>query len=122
MFTVSVRERFAAAHRLVGMDENLHGHTYAVSVSVAKPKLNSEGIAYDFRNLKQTLRKIIGQLDHRYLNELKIFSKKEPTAENIAVFVYEEFQSALPEARIQSVEVAESENAKVIYKKTKENE
>lgn len=110
-------DHFAAAHKLEGLDESLHGHSYAVWVSIARPGLDSQGIAYDFRNLKQILKKIVNQLDHQYLNELKLFNSKNPTAENIAVFVYDEMERALPDHAIQSVEVAESDHAKIKYEK-----
>lgn len=122
MFTVSVRDRFAAAHRLDGLDEPLHGHSYAVSISIARPGLDSTGIAYDFRDLKRILKTIVNRLDHQYLNELEMFDSKNPTAENIAVFIYEELKRALPGDAVQSVEVAESDTARVTYQNRVEPE
>lgn len=113
MFTVSVQEKFAAAHRLPGLGEGLHGHTYAVRVSVERPDLDPQGIACDFRVLKRTLRTVVEALDHRYLNDLEFFSGKNPTAENIALYIYETFARAEPSVR--SVEVAESDTAQVTY-------
>ena len=128
MFTVSVKEQFAAAHRLPELGEGLHGHTYAVRVSVERPGIDRQGIACDFRILKRTLRTIVEPLDHQYLNDLGIFSGKNPTAENIAVYVYEAFAQALvrdasseterTHPLVRSVEVAESDTARVTYEKT----
>ena len=42
----------------------------------------------DFKLLNQTLKDVAATLDHRCLNELPMFEDVNPTAENIARYVY----------------------------------
>ena len=60
---------FSAAHFLVfgdGESEALHGHDYRVRVELTGP-LDSDGLVYDFVELRRRLRRRIEALDHRVL-------------------------------------------------------
>jgi 6-pyruvoyltetrahydropterin/6-carboxytetrahydropterin synthase len=74
---------FEAAHRLAwhpGKCRNLHGHSYRLEVTVAGP-LDGNGVVVDFDLLKEIVdREVIGQWDHRDLNEVI----DNPTAELLA--------------------------------------
>jgi 6-pyruvoyltetrahydropterin/6-carboxytetrahydropterin synthase len=57
MFLVTKEFRFESAHFLpkyYGKCENLHGHSYRLQVTVKIPKLNDDGLAYDFVNSKKS--------------------------------------------------------------------
>jgi queuosine biosynthesis protein QueD len=119
IYTLTIREHFDAAHALVGYPgqcRNLHGHTWDVEVSVRGTELDEVGIVYDFNGLKANLREILGQYDHRYLNEIAPFDTVNATAENLARVIYEQMVELLPEG-IELVEVAvwESPIAKLTY-------
>jgi len=60
--------RFSAAHFITfgGQCERLHGHNYALSLTVEGP-LTADSYVYDFGLLKETLRRISYTLDHRFL-------------------------------------------------------
>ena len=91
MYEVRVTADFAAAHFLRdynGKCENLHGHNYKVYAHVRGELLNDGGMLLDFTKLKGALRKVIGQLDHTNLNDLKYFNQN-PSAERIATYIYE---------------------------------
>ena len=91
MYEVRVTADFAAAHFLRdynGKCENLHGHNYKVYAHVRGERLNEGGMLLDFTKLKGALRKVIGQLDHTNLNDLKYFNQN-PSAERIATYIYE---------------------------------
>lgn len=84
-FKVSVGEgnlRFGAAHfiTLGGKCERLHGHNYAVSVTLEGP-LAPDRYVFDFVVLKDILRRITDALDHRFLlplhNELLSMQESE---------------------------------------------
>jgi 6-pyruvoyltetrahydropterin/6-carboxytetrahydropterin synthase len=92
MYEVSVDETFAAAHNLRnyhGKCEDLHGHNYKVRVVLAGKELDEAGLLYDFVHLKKVIRDVIGGLDHKYLNELAPFDTVNPSAENMAKYIYE---------------------------------
>ena len=91
MYEVRVTADFAAAHFLRdynGKCENLHGHNYKVYAHVRGELLNEGGMLLDFTKLKGALRKVIGQLDHTNLNDMKYFNQN-PSAERIATYIYE---------------------------------
>ena len=123
MYEVSVDETFAAAHNLrnyKGKCENLHGHNYKVRVTLAGEELDSTGLLYDFVHLKQAIQVVIRSLDHVYLNEFPPFDVLNPSAENIARYIYQETAKQLPKARngaaIASITVWESDLTAATYR------
>jgi len=86
--------KFDAAHNLVsykGKCEKLHGHTYEL-VIVLEGTPDNEGMIIDFVELKEIVKKeVIDILDHSYINEII----PQPTAENIAVWVWNRLESKL---------------------------
>ena len=86
---------FSGAHHLVGYDgpcEKLHGHTWTVRVTVEAP-VGPSGLAFDFVDLKRIVKaSAIDRLDHSYLNELI----PNPSAEHIALWIWDRLASNLP--------------------------
>jgi 6-pyruvoyltetrahydropterin/6-carboxytetrahydropterin synthase len=123
MYEVYVDESFAAAHNLRGYKgkcEDLHGHNYKVRVTLEGKELDSVGLLYDFVHLKQVIHQVIGALDHKYLNELKPFDVLNPSAENIARYIYDETAKHLRQApngpRVASITVWESDVTAATYR------
>ena len=123
MYEVSVDETFAAAHNLrnyYGKCENLHGHNYKVRVILAGKELDDTGLLYDFVHLKRVIQEVIGSLDHKYLNELPPFDKINPSAENIAWYIFDSSAQKLPKspngAVISSVTVWETDTSAATYR------
>ncbi|MDR0956649.1 MAG: 6-carboxytetrahydropterin synthase QueD, partial [Endomicrobium sp.] len=93
-YKLSVTKNFAAAHCLReynGKCENLHGHNWKIRVAFWGTKLDDKGMLVDFTDIKRHLYKIISYLDHKFLNEISPFDKINPTAENIAMFIFKQF-------------------------------
>jgi 6-pyruvoyltetrahydropterin/6-carboxytetrahydropterin synthase len=123
MYEVSVDESFAAAHNLRnyhGKCEDLHGHNYKVRVTLAGKELDASGLLYDFVHLKQVIQGVIRSLDHKYLNELKPFDALNPSAENIARYIYDETAKQLLKSAngtgVASVTVWETDTAAATYR------
>ncbi len=119
MFELKIRTRFAAAHQLRMVTqkcENLHGHNWRVEVCVRGEELDEAGVLIDFGVLKNHLKAIIGDLDHKFLNELDAFDGN-PSSERIAVYIAERLQSRLPGSgtQVSSVSAWESEDACATY-------
>ena len=98
MYMVTVRGGFSAAHNLRGYHgncEKLHGHNWKVEAVITAEELNKDGLAIDFREAKQLLKKVLKEIDHAYLNELPEFKEVNPTSENIAHFIYAKFNKLL---------------------------
>jgi 6-pyruvoyltetrahydropterin/6-carboxytetrahydropterin synthase len=123
MYEVSVDETFAAAHNLRnyhGKCEDLHGHNYKVRVVLAGQELDETGLLYDFVHLKGVIREVIGSLDHKYLNELVPFDTVNPSAENVAKYIYERTSQGLRKspngAAISQVTVWETDTSAATYR------
>jgi 6-pyruvoyltetrahydropterin/6-carboxytetrahydropterin synthase len=123
MYEVSVDETFAAAHNLRGYKgkcENLHGHNYKVRVTLSGKEVDSVGLLYDFVHLKQVIQSVIRSLDHKYLNELPPFDVLNPSAENIARYIYDQTSKQLHQAPngagVSSITVWESDVTAATYR------
>jgi len=105
---------FEAAHFIYnhpGKCRNLHGHSYKLFVSLEGAVNPETGMIIDFDDLSKVVNeKIIIRMDHRFLNDLIPLS----TAENIAVWIWDELKPALPE--LCQIEVFETLDNSVIYR------
>jgi 6-pyruvoyltetrahydropterin/6-carboxytetrahydropterin synthase len=123
MYEVSVDETFAAGHALRGYKgkcENVHGHNYKVRVTLAGKELDATGLLYDFVHLKQVIQGVIRSLDHRFLNEFAPFDTVNPSAENIARYIYDQTVNQLVQpasgAGIASITVWETDVTAATYR------
>lgn len=109
--------KFDAAHNLVsykGKCEKLHGHTYRLVV-VLDGVPDREGMIMDFLELKEIVgEKVLKKLDHSYINDIL----KQPSAENIAVWVWQQLEEGVrrENCRLYEVQVWETEISGVIYR------
>ena len=122
MFELDICKEFSAAHSLKGYPGNcssLHGHNWKVQVFVRSGALDGIGIALDFKTLKKELDAILAELDHRYLNDLDLFARCNPTSENLAKYIYQRLSGAVNDAekgiRVSKVRVCESEHSGAAY-------
>ena len=93
MFVLKIVTDFASAHSLrdyPGDCSRLHGHNWQVEVMVSSQVLDESGIAIDFREIKKQTKVVVKRLDHQYLNEIQPFDVLNPTAENIAKYLFDE--------------------------------
>lgn len=103
--SVCRKEQFNAAHRLYNPawpDEkneavfgkcnnpNFHGHNYELVVRIIGEPDPETGYVYDLKKLKEVIREsVIKRFDHKNLNlDTEEFRNVNPTAENIAVVIY----------------------------------
>ena len=124
MFEVRVEADFAAAHFLKdynGKCGNLHGHNYKVFAHVRGNYLNKGGMLLDFSKLKDALRKTCKILDHTNLNDFPFFNQN-PSAEKIALFIFENIKKELNESKdiqkepfLYAVDVFETETSRARY-------
>ena len=97
-FTLKVETEISSAHQLVGYIGDcarLHGHNWRIRVEVIAQDLDDIGVAVDFKVLKSLLKEITSPLDHQNLNEIEPFNKINPTAENLAKYIFEEYKKVL---------------------------
>jgi 6-pyruvoyltetrahydropterin/6-carboxytetrahydropterin synthase len=98
MFEVTIEESFAAGHALRnyrGKCENVHGHNYRCQVTLQGQELDSIGLLVDFVELKRVVHSVLDRMDHQWLNEFPPFDAINPSAENMARYIYEEVHAGL---------------------------
>jgi 6-pyruvoyltetrahydropterin/6-carboxytetrahydropterin synthase len=120
MYKIRVKEFFSSAHFLrnyKGKCENLHGHNWKVEIVVARRSLDQNGMVMDFSDLKKILKEVLSELDHKCLNNLDYFKKKNPSSEEIAHYIYLKISRRLPKnIKVEEVIVWETPKACAIYK------
>jgi 6-pyruvoyltetrahydropterin/6-carboxytetrahydropterin synthase len=119
-YTLKIVTDFASAHTLrdyPGQCSRMHGHNWKVEAEVEATRLDEVGMGIDFKVIKQHTRAIGDRLDHRYLNEIPPFDQINPTAENIAAYMYRELAAAINTAdiKVKAITLWETERACVRY-------
>jgi 6-pyruvoyltetrahydropterin/6-carboxytetrahydropterin synthase len=130
--TVCRKEHFNAAHRLFNpqwddsrnelvfgkcANKNYHGHNYDLVVKV-KGEIDQEtGYVIDVKELKNIIREhILDKLDHHNLNvEVEEFRWLNPTAENIAVTIWQILRKVIDKSLDLSITLFETERNFVEY-------
>lgn len=120
MYEVSVTSTFSGAHFLKGYQgkcEELHGHNWKIEATAEAKNLDKTGLSIDFKKLKENLSTVLKGLDHTCLNELTYFNQNNPSAENIAKFIYEKLAKLVNNkiARLKKISVWETENSCASY-------
>ena len=105
MFNIKKEFQFDAAHQLMGLPPThpctrLHGHTYTVIIELESPVLRDPGFISDYRDLAEIKNWLDKEFDHRNLNDVIPLN---PTAELIAMFIYERWKPDYPELKAVSV-------------------
>ena len=120
MYEVTVKTGFSAAQQLRlydGKYENLHGHNWSAVVAVEADELDAMGVGIDFVRLKKFVEEILGELDYQNINEIPPFDKQNPSAENIARWLFLKLKEKVntPGTRVKRVEIYEMEGCGASY-------
>ncbi|MFP3927454.1 MAG: 6-carboxytetrahydropterin synthase QueD [Desulfobacteraceae bacterium] len=120
MYELKILSQFAAAHQLRefgGKCEQMHGHNWKVEVRVEGEELDQTGLLIDFQEIKTATARVLGRLDHKFLNEVSPFDRLNPSSENIARYIFEALQEELkdPGVRVSCVTAWESDTAGASY-------
>ena len=130
--TVCRKEHFNAAHRLYNPEwdnskndevfglcnnANFHGHNYDLIVKVTGEVDPETGYVIDMKVLKDIVRsKVLLRFDHKNLNvDVEEFRSLNPTAENIAVVIWNIIRKELDENLQLSITLYETERNFVEY-------
>ena len=130
--TVCRTEHFNAAHRLhnpAWSDErnaqvfgkcnnpNYHGHNYNLIVRLTGEIDPETGYLYDLKRLSDLIKaQVLDRYDHRTLNlDTEEFAHLNPTAENIAVIIWQRLRPHLDDQLALSVTLYETDRNFVEY-------
>lgn len=133
MLYVTRREVFSSAHRLhneeLSDEENFeifgkcnsangHGHNYVLEVVVAGNIDSKTGYVIDLKRLKNIIKdNIIKKVDHKNLNyDVDFLQGINPTTENVIVAFWKELENKIPNGKLYSLKLYETENNYVEYK------
>ena len=143
---VSVKQQlkgFSAAHRLLGEYKgecnNLHGHNYAVEVTIDADKLDNRGFVVDFNEVKSLCDPwikenldhavIVDEKDRELLEFVKGLKQKHyvisvnSSVENLAGIIFEQLNGIIKKYTLEQdrnirhigVQVWETQNSSAVY-------
>ena len=130
--TVCRKEHFNAAHRLHNPawtheqndaffgkcnNPNYHGHNYELIVKLTGPVDPNTGYVYDMKKLSTLIQEeVLTKFDHKNLNmDTEEFAQMNPTAENIAVVIWNKLRSKIDAGLELAVVLYETERNFVEY-------
>jgi 6-pyruvoyltetrahydropterin/6-carboxytetrahydropterin synthase len=122
MFEVTIEETFAAGHALRnyrGKCENVHGHNYRCQVTLEGRELDEIGLLVDFVELKRVVHGVLDRMDHQWLNEFPPFDVLNPSAENMARYIYQQVNEGIKTregVRVGLVRLWETDTAQATYR------
>jgi len=108
---------FEAAHKLPNVPDGhkcgrLHGHSYKIRLHLEGNIDPVTGWFIDFSDIKTLFKPTLEMLDHHYLNDIE--GLENPTAEILAVWLWEKTKGILPQ--LNAIEVMETCTSGVLYK------
>lgn len=126
------REHFNAAHRLFNPDwddatnskvfgkcalPNYHGHNYELEVKLTGKPNKKTGYVMDLKELSDLIRQEVhSRFDHKNLNlDTKEFKDLNPTAENIAIVIYDLLRPQIDEKLELKIRLYETDRNFVEY-------
>ena len=121
-FTVRVSAEFEAAHHLreyIGGPEPVHGHSWRIEAELGADSLGPYDLSVDFVPAERLLREMASLLHDRDLNGVPPFDRRNPTAENVALWVADEIRRSgilSGGTRLEAVTVWEGRRNSVTYR------
>ena len=133
MIYITRKLEFCASHRLhnpkfsdqeneetFGLcnNPNGHGHNYVLEVTVKGDVDPETGMVLDLKKLKKLINEeIVDKVDHKNLNvDVEFLDAIIPTAENIAIRIWDILEPKIHNGKLHQVKLYESERNFVIYR------
>jgi 6-pyruvoyltetrahydropterin/6-carboxytetrahydropterin synthase len=91
-----------------GSKEPLHHHEWLASADVSSEGLDNMGVVMNFQKLRAMLDSAVGDFDNAAIEAVGYFQQNNPSAENVAKYIYDKLRTGLPEGvRLRNVRVVE---------------
>lgn len=98
MYAVEVRDHVMVAHsfrgELFGPAQRLHGATFVVDVAFFRRELTEDGVVVDIGRAHEALKRTLGPLNYRNLDELPQFAGRNTTTEFLCRHVFDALAAA----------------------------
>ena len=93
-----------------GPDSKIHGHNYTLEVMVTGDIVEDTGFLVDLGHLKKIVKKnVIDILDHSLFDvEVEWFNDRQPSSENLVIFIWNQIQSELKGAKLHRIRLHET--------------
>ena len=126
MFSTGVSRPLRARHFLVGDfgDESVpHAHPYRIELVCNSASLDANGFSTDIALMESVLEGVLAEIDDVLLNDLPYFEQRQPSLENLALYLVEELRarltarSAAPSQPLE-IRIWENEHAWAGYRET----
>jgi 6-pyruvoyl-tetrahydropterin synthase len=104
MYSVTVRDHVMIAHsftgEVFGPAQRLHGATFLVDVEFRRPDVDADGIVVDIGRASETLKRILGDVNFRNLDEVPAFKGRNTTTEFMARYVFDQVAAAIRDGQL----------------------
>jgi 6-pyruvoyl-tetrahydropterin synthase len=99
MYSLNVRDHFMIAHsfkgEVFGPAQKLHGATYVVDATFRRAELDEDGLVVDIGLAGDVLRRILGDMNYRNLDDEPAFAGKNTTTEFLAKEIHTRIAAAV---------------------------
>ncbi|MDY7039344.1 MAG: 6-carboxytetrahydropterin synthase [Chloroflexota bacterium] len=108
IYEVGIIDFFNARHAIG--DEPAHAHSWKVEAKVRRPRYLGEQSLIGVEEIRDTMRRLFARYEDQFLNNIPPFTFQEPTAENLASFLFEQLEKEFQgtEASLYSLTMWES--------------
>lgn len=103
--------------KVFGDDAKVHGHNYSLEITVKGEIDPNTGFIIDLGHLKMIVDKhIIKIMDHAQIErDISWFKDKQPSSENMVVFIWESIENKIKKAKLHRVRLVETPTIKTDY-------
>lgn len=107
---------FDSAHSLPHVPDGhkckeIHGHTYKLTVFIEGELDERLGWVMDFKELKDVVKPLINQIDHKYMNDIE--GLENPTCEIIAKWLWDRIKPGIP--LLKRIQLDETPTSGAVY-------
>lgn len=104
MYSVTVRDHMMVAHSfkgdVFGPAQGLHGATFVVDVEFRRSDLDADGVVVDIGRASEALRRLLGAMNYKNLDELPEFAGRNTTSEFLAHAIYTRIVAAIRQGEL----------------------
>jgi 6-pyruvoyltetrahydropterin/6-carboxytetrahydropterin synthase len=104
-------------NQVFGDDAKVHGHNYTLEITVKGKITHETGFIVDLNHLKKIVKEsVISVMDHSQIEkDIPWFAGKQPSSENMVVFIWEMIEPKLKNVKLHRVRLIETPTIKTDY-------